>query len=615
MAMKLRIYGLIPLLAIGLLGASVGHPVQAEGRFSLRALVGAPAPAQVLITPDGKRVITAGQDDLVRVWDIAQLRVLSSFGHKGAAVERIALFEGLLFAGDADGVTRAYTVHDGKEQYSMLGNGRPVIAVDAAPGLVGVGALHGPLQIFDADTGRPLGRADGPGEWFARAVFDLPRKRAASTGAEGHVRVWNLDTGGLIHTLKVGGVQTTQLVFSPDGRLLAGGDWDGHVRVWDTDSGELLHTLAGTGHTGGVAFSSDSEKIYLRGPENAPVEYLLSDASRREFRAVPRWTGLPPEPPAAQSDAVLHARADAATRGNTLVAAWGDTLRVWDLSAAEQLAWTDTGLTPIVEVDVSPGGDWVSSANAQGLVQVYASHNGALYAQMVLPEGPARAVAWDPSGRHLAIAGPDRLVRVWSPLEASPARVIFGHERDVVDLAWQRDGSLLATDQGGTAIRWSLQDQQALSKSPMGCAVQGMDLSPQGQSLVWCTNGKAFTRPSLAANDVPKPVDFSGAIQGAWSPGTKRYLLSDGAGLSLLSADGNLLFNAQSAVRPTALEWEGDLVAVGSAGGSVTLLNADLEQIQTLRGQSGVVSTISLSPKAKVLAAGSTDGTLRIWHK
>ena len=613
--MKLRISSLIPLVAIGLLAASVGHPVQAEGRFSLRAVVGAPAPAQVLITPDGKRVITAGQDDLVRVWDIEQLQVLSSFGHKGAAVQRIALFEGLLFAGDADGVTRAYTVHDGKEQYSMLGNGRPVIAVDAAPGVVGVGALHGPLQIFDAQSGRPMGRADGPGEWFARAVFDLPRRRAASTGEEGHVRVWNLDTGALLHTLKVGGVQTTQLVFSPDGRLLAGGDWDGHVRVWDTKTGALLHTLTGTGRTGGVAFSTDSARIYIRGAEDAPVEYQLSDASRREFRAVPRWTGLPPEPPAAPGDAALHARADAATRGGTLVAAWGDTLRVWDLSAAEQLAWTDTGLTPIVEVDVSPGGEWVSSANAQGLVQVYASHNGALYAQMVLPEGPARSVAWDPTGHHLAIAGPDRLVRVWTPLDSSPAAVLFGHDQDVVDLAWQRDGSLLATDQSGTAIRWSVRDKQPLSQTPMGCSVQGMDLSPKGQTLAWCSDGKAFTRPGLSPTQVPKPVSFSGASLGAWSPQAQRYLLSDGAGLSLLSAEGSLLFGAQSAVRPTALEWEGDLVAVGSASGSVTLLNADLEQIQTLRGQSEEVSTISLEPKAGVLAAGSMDGTLRIWHK
>lgn len=608
--MKLRIRPLFPLLTLALLWTSVSESALAEGRYTLRAVVGAPAPAQILITPDGLRAITAGQDDLVRVWDLDTLQVLRSFGHRGAAVQRVALFEGLLLAGDADGVTRAYTVHDGKEQYSMPGNGRPVIAVDASPGLVAVGALHGPLQTFDADTGRPIGRADGPGEWFARATFDLPRGRAASTGEEGHVRLWNLNTGALLHTLKVGGVQTTQLAFSPDGRWIAGGDWDGHVRVWDTETGALAHTLQGSGRTGGISFSPDGSALFLRGPDDAPIAYLLSDGSRREFPSTPRWTGLPiADAQIQREEDLLHARADAAAHGETLVTAWGGTLRVWSTTEGRQQAWTDTGLAPVDEVEVSLEGRWVAAANGLGQVKVYASHNGALTAQMVLPEGPARAVAWDRGGEQLAIAGPDRLVRVWRPLVATPAVVLFGHDADVVELAWSPDGSLWSTDARGGMTRWHVDGKQARSARWLGCSVQGVDRSAQGHELVWCADGQAKTWKGEASTD----LDFEAARLGAWGPKGEELLLSDGAGLSLLNDGGRLLFRAQSAVRPTALEWVGDQVAVGSVGGSVTLLDTDLEQIQTLRGQSEAVGAISMSRDGSVLAAGSEDGTLRIW--
>lgn len=583
---------------------------QAQGPYSLRAVVGAPAPDQLVLSPDGGLLVSAGQDDLLRLYDARTLSLIRSFGHRGAAVERVALQGGTIYAGDADGVTVAWDL-DGSPLYELPGNGRPIIALAADEDTLAVGALHGPLMLLDAHSGRPLARVDAPAEWMARAAFDLPRKRAVSTGEDGDLHLWDLERGLRVRVLKVGGVETTQLAFSPDGRLVAGGDWDGHVRVWEVETGALLHTLAGVGDTGGLSFSADSQRLYTRGADDTPVEWSLQGGERRGFPVVPQWTGLPPEEASEARERALNARADAALRADTLVTGWGSTLRSWQVDGAELRARHDTGLAAITEVAVSPDGSFVAAADTQGRIRVLRSSDGALMAQLLLPEGPAQGISWRPDNLAIAVAGPDRLVRVWVPLSGEPAEVLFGHEAPVQDLAWANSQRLWSGDSGGGVHQWDPATRQSLSSLEAPHPIETLEVSPTGQLLLWSPAGQV-TRMGL--DGTVMVVAASEGDFGAWGPGGGSWLNVQEQWMERLGASGSLQLSSGVAIVPTAVDWERGQVVAGTNAGSVVLLDPqDLSLQQSLRGQSQEVSSVSLSQDSSVLAAGSKDGTVRIW--
>jgi WD40 repeat protein len=55
------------------------------------------------------------------------------------------------------------------------------------------------------------------------------------------------------------------------------------------------------------------------------------------------------------------------------------------------------------------------------------------------------ALAWSPSGQHLAIAGNDKLVRLWSIARLKETYIYHGHSSYVMSVSWSPNGSQLAS--------------------------------------------------------------------------------------------------------------------------------------------------------------------------
>lgn len=234
----------------------------------------------VFWSPDGSKIVTTGWDNLAKVWDANTGKELLTFtGHVGEPVAKIngvdALFGGgwspdgtrIMTAG-GDGSVRVWNAKTGEEylffqatkDFGASASWSPDgtrIATCAAPGV---------LQMWDATTGKSIfggyvhNTADlsfgdpfdscVPGGWSP----DGKKILTTSSGGNG-ATIWNAETGEKILVFKghTGGIYFS--TWSPNGKRVATGDTNGAVKIWNVETGAVL--LSFSFPVGGFLFQLD----------------------------------------------------------------------------------------------------------------------------------------------------------------------------------------------------------------------------------------------------------------------------------------------------------------------------------------------------------------------
>ncbi len=258
--------------ADGLTLASAGSGEQdvllwdvAAGRVR-RRLTGHAAPVIALVmSGDGRRLLTSGKDRTIRDWDLA---TGTEVGQLPAAVpeEKIPGRMALL----PDGKTLAVLLRD--KHYT----------------------IESSLLLADAETGKAIGRFGGPGRWQAHGMAFTPDGGALVVwGSDGNVRFLDVSSGeerkhvslpepeALFRT--AGGERHFSAALSPDGRLLAhDGGPDGSLVLQGLETGRVVRRIARVRSRGGVAAFSPDGRTFAWGPAEDSDVRLFETATGRE---------------------------------------------------------------------------------------------------------------------------------------------------------------------------------------------------------------------------------------------------------------------------------------------------------------------------------------------
>ncbi len=228
------------------------------------------------------------------------------------------------------------------------------------------------------------------------------------------------------------------LACSPDGRLLATVADDRTIRVWDAATGAVIerHVLPAVAYE--LRFSPDGARLATAGADDSVGVYRVDGGERLvSCTGHEAW---------AQS-------VDWSPRGDRLASVSNDaTLRIWDAATGAELDRRELGARAQA-VAWSPSGSWLAAGLEGGEVALLDAAGPFTEAHRlrVDPDG-VHGLAWDASGRRLAIAG-EQAVAIWE-VGSGDALTRFPHDAPYAHrVAWAPDGTFVAASLCGDRVR------------------------------------------------------------------------------------------------------------------------------------------------------------------
>jgi WD40 repeat protein/predicted Ser/Thr protein kinase len=356
----------------------------------------------VTFSPDGSRLLSAGDDGTVKVWAVkAGLPFLTLNGHFG--------IRGLSFSPDGkrlasaglDHTVRTWNVTTGQETLTLKGHGDAVLSVAFSPNgkYVVTGSADSTMRVWNAATGGVIRTFRGHTGGVFSVAFSPDGARLASAGVDRAVKLWDSSTGQNTLTLKGHSAGVASVVFSHDGKHLATASVDKTAKVWDTTSGKAILTFDGHHrpiHC--ISFSPDDQRI----ASGNPISLNVTDPSGR---AVQYDLGPRPRLP-----------------GKVII---------WEVTTGRELFTLRGHTGPVNSVAFSPDGTRLASASDDETVKLWDVATGESLLTLQGHSGSVNAVVFSPDGTRLASASEDGTIRVW---DTRPLTREVAIEREAVAL-------------------------------------------------------------------------------------------------------------------------------------------------------------------------------------
>ncbi len=566
-------------------------------------------------------ILSGSDDGMLILWDSSALP--HRFELHTSSVNTIACHNTSALSGGDDGELLVWDTDTGDILYHLEGHEDDILAAAFSPdGTVMIsGSRDETIISWDAETGELLRRFEDGHDGRITSVAISPNGNIFASGStDSSIVLWDSSTGDIVQRLTAHTDTVTDLAFNNDGSRLLSGSVDTSVIVWDVDSGQPVHQL--TGHTErvtGVAFAGKLAISSAGSPFAGTVDgnslILWDTGTGQQIR---RYLGHD----------LQVTDVSFLNNGHYAVSASADgTLRLWathfDIGSLEYetntpinaaaldpadsitilateeedrniLLWhrrdesglfTTTHSASILGLAISPSGDEILSASADGMLHSWSLPEGNLIHSFDGHSNEVHHVVYSSDGQQALSGSRDRRLILWDTTTGEIVRAFDALHTNTIN-----------------AVALNADDDQALSAS----ADQSLILwdVATGERLLALRN---HTNEVL---DVAFGPDGKTAVSASMD---KTLILWDLTSGDMLQQYGSVDDGHTDWVTAVAISPDGMFIASGSRDRSVRIWEANTgQEVRRYSSLGESIIDLEFTPDSQGIMAAIGDGTVHV---
>ncbi len=318
-------------------------------------------------TPDGHYLVSAGNDKLIRVWDLKTKRT-------------VKLFRGQIGKGN---IGKIYAM-------ALSPNGQWL----AVGGWIAPECTYhcGGIRLYDFTNGQLVGLLKGHTQSILSLAFSPDSRFLVSGSSDKTASLWDVKRYVNVHTLRGHSDAVSVVAFTPDGQRIVTGSNDQSLRLWHLVDGKVAILKGHTDKISGLAIS--------------PLDGNIASSSYDHTLRL--WNGQTGQfiKVLAELDSEIG-RLAFSSNGRFLVAGNGSSLslgsHIWSMPEGKKTVSYSGHNNSVIAIAVSPDSHWVATGSINDkTIHIWSVGEGSLIERLHGTGETIWAVAFSAEGQTLA---------------------------------------------------------------------------------------------------------------------------------------------------------------------------------------------------------------------
>lgn len=388
----------------------------------------------VVFSPDGKYIVSAHQDCIIRIWEVFSGRMIRELKGHTEPISSVSVSPDCKYILSAAGFFKS---KDHSMRVWSFSSGELINIIDNHGWSVYY-ATFSPKgnQILSSSEDRTVGIWEGLRPLYPHAlqahtwpvkmaVFSPNSNLIVSAAADDNIIIWNAITYEILHILTdhVGVVNSVS--FSTNGLYIVSASDDKTLRIWSAQTGDLLQTLQG--HT-------DKVKFAVFSPEG---RYIVSVAADKTIRIWDITTGLSIKTLTGHSETVNSICFS--SDGKTFVTASDDgSIRVWDFISTRFDSIDIFKQKPQKTLSYP---DHTRNIEANGnRISIYSTGYEHLFYDFEAHSEPIRSISLSSDIKRIVSSSTDFTIKIWNAYDTKLLQSITIPVKKVINAVFSPDG-------------------------------------------------------------------------------------------------------------------------------------------------------------------------------